>query len=140
MKLLRNCALLAGLALVPALVSAWIQVPQETWRPRPESVEMNLAQATALAGAVLWVDARPASEFQASHVPGALSLNEGEWERGLPGFLAAWRPGTQVVVYCDSPSCGASDSVRARLARELGISKVFVLTGGWNEWQRAHPR
>ena len=83
----------------------------------------------------LWVDARSRAEFERGHIPGAVLLNEQEWEGTLDAFLDAWRRDLKVVVYCSSASCDASHEVASRLKNEAQIANVFVLKGGWETWQ-----
>lgn len=95
-----------------------------------EAFEIDLVQARSLEGAV-WVDARADADFEAGHVPGALSLNEEDWEAGFPALLEVWAPGTPIVVYCSSESCMRSHHVAERLRLELGVEDAFSLRGGW---------
>ena len=83
---------------------------------------------------VLWVDARSSEEFQKSRIPGAVLLNEENWNSGLDRFMLEWEPGMKIVVYCNSKECGASSSVAQRLRAELAIQHIYVLEGGWPEW------
>lgn len=83
---------------------------------------------------LLWVDARSETSFREGSIPGAVLVNEGDWEAGVERFLEVWEPDLTVVVYCDSEACGASEAVAARLREELGIERVEVLKGGWREW------
>jgi rhodanese-related sulfurtransferase len=132
---------LLALALVPALLAAWLHPRRPAWSwARPAVAELSLADAMSLAPPPVWVDARPDEEYAAQHVPGALSLNEDHWEELLPKFLAVWRPGTRVVVYCNSQRCDASREVAVRLRHELQIGDVFVLQGGWNAWLEAQKK
>ncbi|HSY53869.1 MAG TPA: rhodanese-like domain-containing protein [Opitutaceae bacterium] len=137
----RKVALLLVLALVPALVTAWLHPkrPALGWA-RPAVTELALADALGLAPPVIWVDARPDDEYGAGHVPGAVSLNEDRWDALLPKFLEAWQPGMRVVVYCNSQRCDASREVAVRLRHELQIDNVFVLQGGWNAWLEAQKK
>lgn len=82
-----------------------------------------------------WVDARPRREYETEHVPGALLLNEDEWNALLPDFLDIWQEDRPIVVYCSSLSCEASHAVAERMRRELALPKVFVLKGGWEAWK-----
>lgn len=83
---------------------------------------------------MLWVDARSAAEYEAEHVPGALSLNMEEWDRLFPEFLDQWSPEKKIVVYCGAASCGLSQEVADRL-RKSNIPTVYVLKGGWEAWK-----
>jgi rhodanese-related sulfurtransferase len=137
----RQAALLLSFALVPALFTAWLHPKRPAWSwTRPAVTELALADAVRLAPPVIWLDARPDEEYGAQHVPGALSLNEEHWEELLPKFMAAWQPGTRVVVYCNSQRCDASREVAARLRHELQIDNVFVLQGGWAAWLEAQKK
>jgi rhodanese-related sulfurtransferase len=86
---------------------------------------------------VVWVDARPESDYEKEHVPGALSLNLDNWSEQLPHFLDAWRPPTKVVVYCSAASCDTSREIADRL-RKSGADSVYYLKGGWESWKE-HP-
>lgn len=103
--------------------------------------EVLVADALRLpAGSVVWLDARPLADYEAGHIPGALPLNEGDWEAGLSAVLEHWLPGSGqvLVVYCSSQRCDASHAVAARLTEELGgaeVVDVAVLHGGWSAWQ-----
>ena len=97
---------------------------------------VTVAQARGWDGNVIWVDARPAEEFERDHVPTAVLLNEDRWNELLPPMLTVWSPEKRVVVYCSSQSCGASREVARRLRAEAGLKNVFVLEGGWEAWKR----
>lgn len=96
---------------------------------------MTVTEARRWGTTVMWIDARPADEFQAGHVPSALPLNTDEWDRLLPEVLNRWSPGRKLVVYCSKQTCGASREVARRLKDEAGLKNIFVLSGGWEAWQ-----
>lgn len=102
-----------------------------------EIVTVDALRAEMDAGTAIVLDARPAGFFEQSHIPGALNLNEDDWEGGLGGFLEVWSPELEVVVYCDSRACQASEHVAERIREELGIEHVRILEGGWEAWQKA---
>jgi rhodanese-related sulfurtransferase len=120
-------------ALVPAVMSAWLHPQGPAW-VRTGDVSVAVARAWA---DVLWVDARAASAYQHAHVPGALNLSPGSWDEQVGDFVAAWGPGRRVVVYCDGHGCQVSREVAQRLRDELGLKNVHVLTGGWDAWVEA---
>lgn len=132
-RALRQAGILFALALAPALVSGALQLKL---RDAPPQDEVTRATAEAWGGQVIWVDARAGAKFAAGHIPGALLLNEDEWDKLVPAFLDAWEPGRQVIVYCDGGSCDASHAVAQRLRDELKLENVHVLKGGWQEWSR----
>ena len=133
--LLREVALLAGLALLPAVGEAVYFRDKVSWKtPVAASEEVTVAQAQAFGASAIWLDARPDDEFEREHVPGALQLNEDRWSELLPRMLDGWSPEKRLVVYCSSQGCGASREVARRLRNENGLKNVYVLEGGWEAW------
>ena len=136
---LRDCALLLLLAAAPALLTFWLHPKRPGWTwTKPGVAEVDLSEVTRWSPPVLWIDAREATAYHHRHIPGAVLLNEGNWSQLLPGFLEVWQPGAKVVVYCDSRECDASQSVALRLQREMNLSDVTVLKGGWVTWLQTH--
>ncbi len=99
----RQALLLIALALVPAIGEAIYFRNKVSWQsPIPASELVTVEQAQSWGGNVIWVDARPDSEFERDHIPGAISLNEDRWNELLPQFLGQWSPEKRVVVYCSA--------------------------------------
>jgi rhodanese-related sulfurtransferase len=137
LPLIRQVLILAGLAFLPAIGQALYYRGVVSWQQPPvDAAQVNLAQAKSWGDAVLWLDARSAQQFAAGHVPGALQLNEDDWNALLPQVLAAWSPERKLVVYCSQQSCNASHEIAERLRNEAGLKNVYVLQGGWEEWLR----
>ena len=133
-RTLRQLALVLALALVPALVSgAW----QLQWRKQEPLApgEVRLATARMWGDQVQWVDARSRAKYERTHIPGALLLNEDEWDKLVGPFLDAWDADKTLIVYCDGGSCEASQAVAERIRTELKIGGVFVLKGGRAAWE-----
>lgn len=81
-------------------------------------------------GVVVW-DVRPVEEFEAGHIPGAVSVPPGEVRRRLRSVPKD----AEVVAYCRGPFCVfADDAVRALRARGRRASR---LEDGFPEWRRA---
>ena len=109
----------------------------------PGEVTVTEARARAAAGPVVWLDARHLPEFEAGHIPGALLLNEYDWENLLIAAFPAITEApeaTPVIIYCDGQQCTASRAVRDRLRQTpLGDRELLILRGGWLAWQAAGP-
>ena len=139
-KILRDCVFFLLVAAIPAALAGWLHPKRPDWNwSKPGVSEVNPDEVTHWATPVLWVDARTEKSYELRHVPGAVWLSEDEWERHLPDFLAAWQPTGRVIVYCDSQACDASQAVALRLQRELKLTNVYVLQGGWAAWLKNHP-
>ncbi len=92
-------------------------------------------------GDVQWIDARIAAEFEHDHPPGAISLNEQNFDQSLFDHIELLQTLTKpVVIYCDSEKCDASHKVREQLITRLPLENVFVLKGGWQAWQQARKK
>jgi rhodanese-related sulfurtransferase len=140
-SLVRQVSLLLGLAFLPAIGQALYFRHSTAWQKQPsaDSAPVTLAQAESWGASTLWVDARPDDDFARAHVPGALPLNEDRWNELLRGVLVQWAPERRVVVYCSRLSCHTSHEVAERLRKEAGLKNVYVLEGGWEEWEKVLP-
>jgi 3-mercaptopyruvate sulfurtransferase SseA len=128
--------LLGLLPLLLAVVSAALHPRAAQWSlPVAGPGEVTVPELVTLEGSLVWVDARSADAYGKAHIPGAISLNEDNFEEQLPILLEHWFPGSVVLVYCDSRVCDASHALAERLRAEVGLPDVRVLFGGWNEWQ-----
>jgi rhodanese-related sulfurtransferase len=96
--------------------------------------EISLQEVQNWNEPVLWVDARPESDYELEHIPGAVSLNPDNWPEQLPHFLDGWHSAEKVVVYCSAASCETSREIADRL-RHSGVDTVYYLKGGWEDWK-----
>lgn len=79
----------------------------------------------------LVVDVRPAAEFLAGHVPGAVSVPPDEMDARVRRLPA----GADVVAYCRGPFCVYADDA-VRTLRQHG-RRAVRLEDGFPEWRRA---
>ena len=140
MKLVRHILLILLTALVPAVCAGIFHPERPGWRRPVAADEVELKTAAGWGAQTLWVDARSRADFEREHIPHAVLLNDGEWERLLDGFLDAWQRDSRVVVYCSSASCDASHEVAQRLRSEARIENVYVLKGGWETWRASQKK
>ena len=138
---LRDCAWLILLSVPPALLTAWLHPRHFTWQWDRSAaiIEVTPDEVARWSGRTLWVDARSEVAYLRGHIPGAILCNEDAWHRLLPGFFETWQPHMKVVVYCSVTDCDASQAVAQRLRRELNLSDIYVLRGGWTAWQQTQP-
>ena len=85
---------------------------------------------------VLFVDARPASDFGVGRIADAVSLPWSEAVRVPDALLASFQGCKTVVAYCDRDSCADSERLAEHLL-SLGVRQVKVLEGGWPSWYGA---
>jgi rhodanese-related sulfurtransferase/DNA-binding transcriptional ArsR family regulator len=96
-----------------------------------EAVPAKELLERARKGLVTVLDVRPAQEYAAGHVPGAVNI---PIER-LEGELARLPKKREVIAYCRGPYCLMSFEAVARL-RQRGW-KARRLEGGFPEWRAA---
>ena len=92
---------------------------------------------------IVFLDSRNREDFEAGHIPGALSVPvadlKGTGEPGSGGEL----PGVSdlpeddiLVVYCEGGDCQTSVTL-ARAIHDMGFTDIRILSGGWEEWSAA---
>ncbi len=133
-KPLGQALLLWGLSLFLAALSLALHPVRPVWT-RSDVLRITFSGIHPEQLQVLWVDARSRVDYESGHIPGAILLNEDEWDRCLPALLAVWQPGQRIIVYCSDRGCRASESVARRL-KSIQLTPVFVLDGGWDAWQK----
>ena len=85
---------------------------------------------------VVFVDGRTYAEWERSHIPGALSLPGGEFDKRYNMQKARLRKAKILVSYCHGVNCGLADYL-AQLLAEKGHRNVAVFWGGFPAWQEA---
>lgn len=94
-----------------------------------EAVDRQDLIARIRAGQAIVLDVRPAGEYEAAHIAGALSVPLGDLEKRL-GELPS---GKEVVAYCRGPYCVLAPEA-VRLLRARGFRAV-ALSDGVAEWR-----
>lgn len=99
--------------------------------PDTEQVSRDELLSRARSGAVTILDVRPREEYDAGHIPGALSIPLAELEEHLADVPA----GNQIVAYCRGAYCVmAHDAVRMLTAHGRTAAR---LVDGMLEWRLA---
>jgi len=83
-------------------------------------------------GEAVALDVRPAGEFEAGHIEGAISIPLEEIGRRRDELPRD----KEVVVYCRNSNCTLSDKAIAKLVA-FGLADVKKLGGGYFEWKEA---
>ena len=98
---------------------------------------VNLAQAYALfQQGSLFIDARPADEFNELHVPKSLNITPDMVEAGVAEKVAGLARDREIVVYCGQVSCDLALKVAEKL-QSLGFTRVTAFVGGFRAWDEA---
>ncbi|HET7518717.1 MAG TPA: metalloregulator ArsR/SmtB family transcription factor [Actinomycetes bacterium] len=128
-ELWRTLRTLAGarLAEVERLATAYLGARDELEPVSREELVRRLRDGEDL----VVLDVRPAAEYAAGHLPGAVSIPVGELRRRLAELPAD----REVVAYCRGPYCAFAHEAVA-LLRQEGFS-ARRLEDGLPEWQAA---
>jgi rhodanese-related sulfurtransferase len=90
----------------------------------------------------IFIDAREKAEYDYAHIHGAVNIpvSDAAARQGAGEKFSFLKKPVEVVVYCDGPACGASESM-AKLLMDLGYQRnVYVIQKGFPEWElREYP-
>lgn len=95
----------------------------------PEPVSREDLAARIAEGSVTVLDVRPADEYTAGHIPGALNMTLTDIERIVPML----DPAAEIVAYCRGPYCVYAHQAVTAL-RKRGFT-ARRLDGGLPEWR-----
>ena len=103
--------------------------------------EIGTADAFALwsSGAVTFIDARPAKDYEAGHIPFAYLVpaeSVGEGRLGEMIEAGGLDFSSRLVVYCEGGSCDASHLVALTL-QDMGFEKIHIYLDGFPAWEQA---
>jgi len=80
---------------------------------------------------VPFIDARDSISFINSHINYAIS--QYPYYDMVDNLFIRQGFDEPIVVYCDDEECGLSDELAYQLQAE-GFSKIYIFSGGWNQW------
>jgi rhodanese-related sulfurtransferase len=89
-----------------------------------------------LAGKILLIDTRTAADYQARHIPGAISIPVETSDADMQIAMSQYPKNQPITVYCASASCSASRSFAERLIN-FGFTNVRDMAGGFAEYLQA---
>lgn len=112
---------------------AMLHLSYAGWLPPKPSPLLPQDQALLRTTPSLWIDARDPLLYEMEHIPGALNLNQKNWDTQLPRFFEAYQQDQPVIIYC-SVGCKESHAIANRL-RQLGINQVHVFEAGFEAWK-----
>ena len=99
---------------------------------------INLKEAQRLHAQkhVVFADARAKVEWDQAHIPGALPVPLGEFDKYYKERQKKFERASIIVVYCHGVGCHLSDMACQKF-REKGHKNVVNFYGGWPDWSGA---
>jgi len=111
-------------------------VENRAWQEHIRLAGLATVRAAVRAGAPLLLDARPAADFRAGHLPGARSLPFELAPEMLASLQVPIARDQAMVTYCARNDCDEGLEL-ARLLRQVGYTNVLLFAGGLGEWRAA---
>lgn len=96
-------------------------------------VSLNEAKRLHAMKDVVFADGRNYSEWQHSHIPGAVSLPVGEFDARYAKVAKKLKKAHVIVAYCHGENCRLADHLAQQLVGK-GFSNVAVFAGGFPAW------
>ena len=103
----------------------------------PSALAMTWDEAKMILTEIVLVDARSKADFDAGHIPGAISLPQASTPEEFQAFKSHYPTEKKIVVYCSSTSCPVSKQVADKLMAEFSYTQVWYMAGGFQAWQQA---
>lgn len=138
--LVLGCASLGALGTWAIVGKPSREVPCDPASIAAEEICLETLRAQWPDGSFLWIDARPAEEWQRDGIEGSINLTTAgtiSFEEQMEVSLERLGTASRAVVYCGSAGCGVSKEVVKRL-KEFGmIPELRALHGGWQALHQA---
>jgi rhodanese-related sulfurtransferase len=111
-------------------------VPADPSSVPEESITAERVKNLISIGDVFIIDARPAADYDAGHIPTAINVPYDRLPDYIDDLTSLIGVDAEVICYCTGPSCDFSDQIATEL-KFLGYTRVVVFTGGWEHWEAA---
>lgn len=99
-------------------------------------IDFEDARSAWESGNAVFLDARPHSQFEEGHIPGAIAFPWLEFDQYVERVLPELPEDRTLVTYCDGTACTLSKDL-AKALMDFGFSDTRVLVNGWTVWREA---
>jgi rhodanese-related sulfurtransferase len=84
----------------------------------------------------LFIDARAKSEYDQAHIPGAIPMPVGEFDKYFAMYEGKIKHAKHLITYCHGVGCQLSNKVAQKLYNDKKLKNVGSFFGGWPQWQQ----
>ena len=99
-------------------------------------LSLEQAREVVSGSGVLVLDARSASDFDTSHLPGAISFPNATRAESYYELAALLQPDQPLLIYCSGKTC--DDALQLGLfLKEQGSKKILLFSDGFQAWKEA---
>ena len=99
-----------------------------------EIEDVKIARQIYDSGTALFVDARAREAYEDGHIPSAVSLPVGDFDKYIDSFMNEYSTDRPIVTYCSGRTCEDSHKL-ALLLQESGFFDVRVFIDGFPGWE-----
>jgi rhodanese-related sulfurtransferase len=103
-----------------------------------EHIHLDEAKRLNADPANVFVDARAKAEYDQGHIPGAVPLPQGEFDKYFQMYKSRIAKAKKIISYCHGAGCKLSEKDADELYNKRGFKNVAVFFGGWPQWQQAN--
>ena len=101
--------------------------------PSFQEIDAETVQSLMESETAILLDARPPADFQAGHIPGAVSLPICVFNETYGGIAPLLDEGRLIITYCEGIHCTDSSMLAMELQKK-GYQDIFVYKGGMENW------
>jgi rhodanese-related sulfurtransferase len=120
----------------PTAKPLYVDYVPPDWAKAKEHITLAQAKKWVKDKGVLFCDARAKVEYDQGHIPGAIPLPTGEFEKYYLQHLNRIKKARKLVTYCHGVGCRLSEKSANSLV-DKGFKNVAVFFGGWPQWSQA---
>ncbi|OGU13577.1 MAG: hypothetical protein A2X61_02105 [Ignavibacteria bacterium GWB2_35_12] len=108
-------------------------------KPKDRILQISYKQVVKLLGRpdVVFIDAREPVNYTKAHIGKAINIYPYEEGDAHIGKIASLDRDKTYVVYCDGGTCDLSHDI-VKIMLSFGFERVYLFTGGWEEWLKNH--
>jgi rhodanese-related sulfurtransferase len=110
-------------------------VPDD-WAKEWKHYHFNDAKALWESKQAVFIDARAKVEYDQGHIPGAVPMPLGEFDKYYDQYKAKLKKAKFLITYCHGVGCKLSDKVAQKLYQDKGMKNTGAFFGGWPQWQQ----
>ena len=115
----------------------WKNYTPPEWAKDWDHIDLSKAKRCAKDPDCLFLDARAEAEWKSGHLPGAISMPVGDFEKQFEKNKKTILKAKKLVAYCHGIGCRLSEKIAKRLVEEKHLKNVAVFFGGWPQWKEA---
>lgn len=102
---------------------------------KEKNVNFEILQRYLNDDRVLIIDARDPMQYSMNRIGDAINIYPYDEQSEYMNALISLPNDKVIIVYCDGGTCDSSHRVAQDLA-SFGFERVYVYTGGWEDWEQ----